>query len=193
MKTLKIAIMSVAASLAIEAQATLFDITFTSNDGSTQGSGVLNGISDGGGVYTAGAGSFFDIFASISTPFLPGTYQVYPSSSLPPNSQYSPSGFFIYDNAVLNGQNPFITNPGLLFIGPNGFTLELNLFSNGPSSPVPNGTYQLYDNRGVNLYGDATLSPISSVPEVSTILAGLLLVLPLGASTLRILRRTRTA
>ena len=37
------------------------------------------------------------------------------------------------------------------------------------------------------------LTPASAVPEASTMIAGALLLLPFGASTLRILRRNRMA
>jgi len=88
--------------------------------------------------------------------------------------------------------NPFLTNPGLLFSTPNGKAIEINLFSNGPSSPVPNGTYQLYESDynsfGANVLGNATISP-TPVPEASTVLAGALMLLPFGVSTIRIIRK----
>lgn len=182
--------------MAVQARATLFDITFTSNDGLISGSGILNGQSEGGGLYEAIGGSSFNIAVSpeaLAYGFIPGEYSIYVNPNSP-SASYSPSGYFIYDNQVLNGQNPFITNPGLLFTGPNGAltTLELNLFSNGPSSPIPNGTYQLYENDGANVYGDANLSLVP-VPEASTMLAGALMLLPLGMSAVRIFRKSLVA
>jgi len=182
----------VLAFVGTQTQAAMFDITFTSNQGTLDGVGQINGVAVGPGapgVYEAiVAGSFFDVFATVDG-FAPGIYSLIPNPNAP-NSSYSPSGYFIYDNLVANGGNPFITNPGLLFSGPGVNSLELNLFSNGASSPVPNGTYQLYDNRGVNVYGEAT---ISAVPETSTIFAGALMLLPLGVSATRIMRKNRMA
>jgi hypothetical protein len=186
MKKIQLAITAVALVIAVQARASLFDITFTSNDGTAVGSGWVSGTPDGGGVFTATGGSF-EITGNPAFSQLP--YSLIPNPSAP-NQATSPSGSFFYDNQVLTEQNPFLTNPGLLF-GGSGDGVEINLFSNGPSSPVPNGTYQLYQNiGGANLFGDAT---ITAVPEASTIIAGALLLLPFGASTLRILRRNRTA
>lgn len=176
--------MAVALVISVQARASLFDITFTSNDGSTIGSGWISGTPDGGGVYTATGGSF-EITGNPAFSQLP--YSLIPNPSAP-NAALSPSGFFIYDNQVLTGQNPFLSNPGLLF-GGSGDGVEINLFSNGPSSPIPVGTYQLYQNNGENLFGEAT---ITAVPEATTMIAGALLLLPFGASTLRILRRNRS-
>jgi hypothetical protein len=185
MKKLQVAVMAVALVTAIQAHASLFDITFTSNDGSTIGSGQISGTPDGGGIFTATGGSF-EISGNPAFSLLP--YMLIPNPSAPGQAT-SPSGFFFYDNQVLTAQNPFLNNNGLLF-GGSGDGVEINLYSNGPSSPVPNGTYQLYQNNGANLLGEAT---ITAVPEASTMIAGALLLLPFGASTLRILRRNRMA
>jgi hypothetical protein len=185
MKTkLTLAIMASVLLVAAQARASLFDITFTSNDGSTVGSGWVTGTPEGGGVYAATGGAFQITGGAFSQ----SSYSLIPNPSAP-NASYSPLGSFMYDNQVLTGQNPFLSNSGLLF-GDETVPIEINLFSNGPSSPVPAGTYQLYQNNGVNLYGNATLT---AVPEPTTIISGALLLLPFGASTLRILRRNRTA
>jgi hypothetical protein len=188
MKKIQLAIIAVALVIAVQARASLFDITFTSNDGSIVGSGWISGTlnAGGGGVYTATGGSF-EITGTGGPAFSQLPYSLIPNPSAP-NAAYSPSGFFIYDNQVLTGQNPFLSNPGLLF-GGSGDSVEINLFSNGPSSPLPNGTYQLYQNNGANIFGEAT---ITAVPEATTMIAGALLLLPFGASTLRILRRNRS-
>ena len=57
-------------------------------------------------------------------------------------SVYSPSGCFIYDDHLLIGQDPLISNPGLLFNTSSG--LELNNYSNGP------GSYTTYISHGLN-------------------------------------------
>jgi len=66
------------------------------------------------------------------------------------------------------------------------------------SSPLPFiwGTGSAID--GVNgpwsaTYPGATLVPVPAVPEPTTMIAGALLLLPFGASTLRILRKRQTA
>jgi hypothetical protein len=53
---------------------------------------------------------------------------------------------------------------------------------------VSNGSVQ--DTLAQNL---AILAPLAAVPEPTTVIAGALLLLPLGASTIRILRRNRAA
>lgn len=176
--------------LAVQARASLFNITFTSNDGTTLAVASITADPLGGGAFEATGGSI--AVSGVLTPFMIGNYGLVPNPNYPTSTGalVSQSGYFIYDDLVQSGQNPFLSNAGLLFQGPGNQTLELNLFSNGPSFPVPNGTYQLYDNRGVNLFGDAT---ISAVPEPTTMVAGALLLLPFGASTIRILRKNRTA
>jgi len=176
--------MAAALVIAAQARASLFEITFTSNDGNTVVSASVDGTLEGAGVYAATDGT---IIIPVGTPFTAGTYNLIPNPSAP-NAVISPDGYFIYDDLVRSGRNPFLTNPGLLF-GSGDNEIEINLFSNGASSPVPNGTYQLYENSGANVYGNATISP---VPEPTTMTAGALLLLPFGASTLRVLRR-RTA
>jgi len=177
--------MGAALVMAVQVQAAFFDITFDSNDGSTTANAFIAATDLGGGVFQATSGT---IEVSSST-FAPGTYTLV-SNPNSPNQAVSPSGSFNYDNNVISGANPFLTYAGLLFEGPNAQTIELNLFSNGASAPVPNGTYQLYDSTGANLYGNATITP---VPEPTTMVAGAMLLIPFGISTLRMLRKSRTA
>jgi hypothetical protein len=182
---------------ATRAQASLFDITFTSNDGTTTANATVYADSLGGGQYEATSGAI-----TVSSPyFLPAVYSLVPNPNYPSSTAalISQSGFFIYDDQVNSGSNPFLTNPGLLFLGPDGGNIELNLFSNGPSFPVPGGTYQLYDNRGANLFGDATIAldsaneHLAPVPEASTVFAGAMMLLPFGLSAARIMRKNRMA
>ena len=192
MKKIRLILLPAALLAAIQVQAALFDITFTSNDRTTVAAAQVTADylgNDNG--YEATSGNI-EIYGSAS-PFTLGNYALVPNPNYPGSTAalISQSGYFIYDDQVQAGANPFLTNPGLLFQGPNGQRIELNLFSNGASQPVPNGTYQLYDNSGVNLYGNATI--VDPVPEPTTMVAGALLVLPFGASTLRILRKSRKA
>src|ERR1700722_12793450 len=67
MKKIQLAVLAISVGLTMQARATLFDVTFTSNDGLTIGAGVLNGSPEGGGIYAAvNPGSYFDVFASIN-------------------------------------------------------------------------------------------------------------------------------
>ena len=81
-----------------------------------------------------------------------------------PNSQYSQTGLFIYDDLVMPGSNPVVTNPGLLAVGgpgdtfvPEGRGSEINFFSSGPN------TYDLY--TGAN--GGYPYSYVFTVPQGS--------------------------
>jgi hypothetical protein len=186
MKKLQIAIMAAALVTAIQAHASLFDITFTGVDGVTFGSGEIIATDNGGGVYTADSGTFV---IAPGGPLIAGTYSLIPNPGAP-NQSTSPSGLFFYDNQVAAQADPFLSNNGLLF--GNG-PVDVNLYSNLPLGSTPE--YNLVEGLGgdyipnINgINGSATLTP---VPEVSTMIAGALLLLPFGASTLRILRRNR--
>lgn len=137
----------------------VYDFTFVSNDLSVTAVGVLDatpctaGMCAYSGIITvAASGNSQDV----------GTSPLFANPSAP-SASYSPSGYFIYDDTLQPGANPSITNDGLLFITAGG--LEINIFSNGPSSPVPNGSYQFYDNAGYNILGNFTLT---EVPEASS-------------------------
>lgn len=88
--------------------------------------------------------------------------------------------------------------------------LQVGDFSDPPAEPLQGDTLiinpsqsLLYVTKDINFSitstngGLITISAVSQsyhpVPEISTVLAGALLLLPLGASTLRILRRNRMA
>jgi len=65
-----------------------------------------------------------------------------------------------------------------------GATLN-GMYTTGPGNP--NWPWPL------PVFGAGTFSAVSAVPEPTTLIAGALLLLPFGASTLRILRRRRAA
>ncbi|MGZ3377922.1 MAG: PEPxxWA-CTERM sorting domain-containing protein, partial [Phenylobacterium sp.] len=140
-------------ALAGSASATTFLFSYTSNDGTQSASGTLNADLVAPGQYDATSGTitaFGPLEAGV------GTLIANPNS---PNTAGSPSGFFTYDDQLLPGQNPLITNPGLLFaIGGD----EVNIFSNGPGPQ----TYQFYVNNGGNDLGNFALSQVGGgVPE----------------------------
>ena len=90
-------------------------------------------------------------------------------------------GSVIFDNGLLTPPPQFDNNGLSFFVAPD----EYNLFSvnnvGGGYYEAPNGTFD---------YVPVTLT-LSQVPEPTTMIAGALLLLPFGASTLRVLRRHR--
>jgi hypothetical protein len=81
-----------------------------------------------------------------------GTAEIFPNPSLYPypspfNPSLSPLGDFFYDDVLSPGQDPPITNAGLLFVGPSG--IEVNIFSNGPGQDDD----QEYLNNGNSVSG----------------------------------------
>ena len=169
--------MAVVLVMAVQARASLFDITFSDGAANT-GSGNLTATPEGGGLYLATGGSF-TINAGGGLP--QGAYSLLGNPNYLGNSS-SPSGYFYYDNQLSSPAQPYLDLAGLLFLG-NG--LELNLYGNGLGQP-----YTLYANNGFNVIGSVTLT---AVPEPTTIISGVLLLLPFGASTLRILRKRQVA
>jgi hypothetical protein len=137
----------------------LFDFSFSG--GGINGSGTLDATANGDGTFTAFSGT-----ATVTgAPNGESTLTLYANPSAP-GEVLSPSGYFIYDSQLLPGQNPLITNGGLLFTS-SGY--EVNIFSNGP------GSYTYYDNSGYNTPVSFSLSeaiPSQSVPEPSTLILG---------------------
>jgi hypothetical protein len=167
MKKIQLAIMAVALVIAVQARASLYDITYT--DGVNIGHGVIDVA---GGSATSGS---FTVTAGVE---IGTTWTLSPGAGS--------GGGFQWDNLVFPASDPFLTSNGLLFkIGSD----ELNLWGNGP------GNYSLWASNGggYTLSSDGGVATITAVPEASTVIAGALLLLPFGASTLRILRRNRTA
>jgi hypothetical protein len=123
-------------SLAARAD-TIFNFSYISNDLLHEASATMDTIDNGDGTFTAISGSgFYDSYAITLIP-----------NPTAPSASYSPSGYFYYDDLVIPGQDPTITNPGLLFsIQDNGAT-ELNIFSEGPS------VYTAYLNNSLNTFG----------------------------------------
>jgi hypothetical protein len=185
MKKLQLAIMAAALIIAVQARASIvFDLQYSDPSGNVA-NGLLTATSLGNGQYLATSG-ILNVTAS-SNPNDVGSYSLVPDG---PGLTVSPSGAFIVDNVLYYPGDPYLDVDGLLgFASVAG--IELNLWGNGP------GNYSLYTYQPGSGYtlaynGSATTS-ISPVPEATTIIAGALLLLPLGASTLRILRKSRMA
>jgi hypothetical protein len=158
------------------ANAETFDWTFTSNAGDLFASGMLtvdtstaytvSGLS--GPAYSVTGGN-----GTISGPGILDALALFTNPS-PPNSQLSPSGFFIYDDMLSPTSNPVISNPGLLFFGTSSgpcapTACEYNFFSNGMSGGTPNGTEQGYLNNGFNEFGQFSITE-TPLPSAWTML-----------------------
>jgi hypothetical protein len=141
--TLAIATLS-AGSMA--ARATDLSVQFSFNDpnGFVSGDFTLAATAVPGdpGAFMATAGTL-----ELNAPMADGIAGTYSLVTNPggTNSQYSATGMFIYDDLVMPGSDPIVTNPGLLAFGgpglgnvPEGKGSEINFFSNGA------GSYSLY-------------------------------------------------
>lgn len=172
MKTLKLAIMASALLIAVQARATLYDITF--NGGGSTATGWIDVV---GGVATSGS-------LTITAGGNPGTYNLLPGAG---NFPAPPGWQLTYDNVVNPASNPFVDNSGLLFT--SGAT-AINLFSELPV----NGLYGLYGYPPQwSPSADNGIATLTAVPEPTTIISGVLMLLPFGASTLRVLRKKQVA
>jgi hypothetical protein len=68
-----------------------------------------------------------------------------------PNSSYSGSGYFIYDDALFFPTQPYLDNPGVLFSTNALPGIEWNLYSQSAT------LYTLYNNTGFNTSGTMRL------------------------------------
>jgi hypothetical protein len=174
MKKFCLALLALATALAIApaAMADTFIFTYSSNDGTT---GVFSVTAlaavQVSGEWVATGGTAWITGAPLG--ILPGlTDLTLIPNPLAPNQNTSPDGAFYFDDVLLPGANPLISNNGLLFDitdGPDtGDTL--NIFSNGAGP----GTYEadIYANGAyVSDLGNFTLTDIASpVPEPSSLL-----------------------
>jgi hypothetical protein len=146
-------------------RATEISLLFSYQDpnGTVSGDFTLtaSAIANDPGAYIATGGSL-NLIAPVADG-IAGTYQIIPNYS-GINQQYSQTGMFIYDDIVMPGSNPVVTNPGLLAFGgpqtgwtPEGHGAELNLFSDGPN------TYDLYTSTN----GSYTYSYVFTTPSGS--------------------------
>ena len=193
MKKFKLVLLAATLVIGSQARATLFDIIFTG--GSISGSGEIDqATAVGGGIYQATSGTF--TISSLGPTFV---FQIDPVparyTDVTIHGVADTGGADLYGDNKL-GQN-YISGDGLVFTYPqttvngNGFNGDvINLWGNG------GGSYTLAFGgpdfpAGLTLVnGTATIA--DPVPEPTTMIAGALLLLPFGASTLRMFRR-RTA
>src|ERR1022692_1900511 len=172
MKKIQLAIMAVAVGLAMQSQASLYDITFSGSGYSANGQ-----IDVSGGLATSG-------YLTVTVGNDLGTYDLVTGGS---SIRITDGTDLIYDNLVNPGNNPFLDINGLAFVSAavdiHGHPLVgFNLWGNGTDN------YSLFD-VSPGVYNTANgAATITAVPEATTMIAGALLLLPFGASTLRILR-----
>lgn len=162
-----------ALSLATQAGAGTYDITFDDGDGNI-GSGQIDIESADNNLYYAASG-YLDVTAGGAS----GNWDLYTAGGFTPYPGYiySPSGGYIYNNAVYpNGQNPeypatnpFLDDYGLLFTQSNGN--ELNLWGNADGTYTMGGNIAGYQNFNVNIGFGGTPGTqfITPVPEPATI------------------------
>ena len=202
---LELAVMTGVLLVAVQAGASLCDVSYvqTTDPGSYPSGGVAaigvidveNGLAVSGSIDVTGDGAFSGVYGLVAAS----------GYTVNANSQFS------YDDAVN------IANPGGQFLGSNGGLLfmdaagdQMNMWFNAtainypfatpPNVDQPAGSYSLWgwqvgsgqNNDITQTYGTANLT-LSAVPEPAAIIAGILMVLPFGASTLRILRKKRAA
>jgi len=191
MKKLQLAAMAAALTVAIQANATMtYELTFTATDGSgITGLGSVKAEPNGDGSFTAVSGSF----SITGGGFMGATGALVPNPHPP-----SPWDQVVYNGTIFGGVDNqlFPSTPELI---PNA------VMFNDKSFPITgvwgsgNGLAFALWGSGIafNGYADqpwfevhvgvTTLS--AAVPEPTTCIAGALLLLPFGVSTLRGLRR----
>jgi hypothetical protein len=147
----------------LSAHADLLDLNFSFDDsnGLVTGNALLtaNPVASDPGAFLATAGTL--VITAPTIDGISGDYKLFGNPAAP-GSSYSPTGLFIYDNLLLPGANPVVTNPGVLGFGglasgnvPEGSGREINFFSNGAN------TYELY--TGVS--GGYPYSYVYTVPN----------------------------
>jgi hypothetical protein len=183
--------------IAAQARATLYDITFSGSDnnGPVTGSGqidIVGGAAEGG-FFNMTGGDFYN-GVTYNLNYGPGGGANITLSGIANTSGLNLNG----DNQVNPAGPNYIPNQGLLFdstgnVGNHGSYAGdvLNLWGNGPGNYTLYGAGQDFAYNGVQASGNVTMT-LAAVPEPTTMIAGALLLLPFGASTLRMLRR-RTA
>jgi hypothetical protein len=187
-------------SLTLAGRATEISLLFSYQDPNGQVTGdftlTATAVAGDPGAYMATGGSL--TLLAPEADGIAGTYSIMPNWG-GTSAEYSQSGLFIYDDLVMPGANPVVTNPGILAFGgptsgwvPEGNGHELNLFSAGAN------TYDLYTATNGNYnYSYVFTTPSGSIsasvintpsisrhnliaaPEPSTwaIMAGFLLII----------------
>jgi hypothetical protein len=189
-KKLKLISLAVALVIGSQARATLYNINFTGGDGLTTAFGqvdVNSGIATSGFLDVTYNGTTIDY-----TTLAPAGVDIRDNTG---------TDFFGSDNAFNPNsitQGGFLTANGLIFYqGTWGAGGMVGLSDYSSTDPTP---YLMVDGNPPAGWGylhpsiDGHLSvTLDPVPEPTTMVAGALLLLPFGASALRMLRKSRTA
>jgi hypothetical protein len=198
MRKTQIAVMAAALVMAAQARATLYDITFSGSDGNgtVTGSGkidIVGGYADGG-YFNFNAGDFYS-GVTYNLNYGPGGGANITLAGIANTSGLNLNG----DNGVNPGGTTYIDSVGLLFdstgnVGNQGSYAGdvLNLWGNGPGSYTLYGAGPDFPFNGIEANGNVTMS-LAPVPEPTTIIAGVSMLLPFGASALRSLRKKQMA
>ena len=187
--------MAAALVMAVQARASWYNITFNGSDVNFVGTGsqfIPGTVTTANGQIDVANNMAISGFLDITAGDNKGHYALVPGSGS--DTQ------FLWDDAVYPGSTPFLSSTGGVLWWTMG-TIEIEMWYNtdprfGPTElyalwGAPPNSSQMGTDFDPTAFGTATLTP---VPEPTTIIAGALLLLPFGASTLRILRRkTRTA
>ena len=185
---ISVLIVSLLLGVANEAGASLYQITFNDGQGDV-GVGQINvqyanncSMACSGYLNVAGGAA-----AGLWTLYTAGGICAYPDYF------YSPSGAYIYNNAVYLGggnpqypaANPLLDEYGLLFTQNNGN--ELNLWGNSDGTYTLGGNVNGWHNFNVQIsFENTTITPVL---EASTWIACAFLLVPIGASAFRSRRR----
>jgi hypothetical protein len=193
-RPLQAAVLAAALGVAAQAGAALYDITFSSPE--MTGSGQLIATPNGDGSYTVTSGHF-----QLNTgPYAGAAAALVPDPNPGPNPApwtqvvYGGTDFIGLDDKLLPGRTAVLDFDGLLFNDtsfprPGGAGLVFNLF-------YYQGSYQLlfngYNNEPWATDYDGGTVTLIAVPEPTAIAsAALLLLISLGGSATRILRKSR--
>jgi hypothetical protein len=173
--------------LAHRAGASLYGITFNDGQGDS-GSGQID-VQQANNNYYASSG-----YLTVDSGGAAGNWTLYSAGGYTSYPGYltSPAGAYRYNNAVYPDGNPQYPSAntlldlyGLLFTQSNGN--ELNLWGNADDTYTLGGNVNGWQNFNVVItFGGTTIAP---VPEASTRLAVAFLLVVIGASEVRALRK----
>ena len=178
--------MTGALGLAVQAQATLYDISFTGTGITASGEVNVNAsdIATSGFLVVDFNGVTVDYNAlapvGVTTGDTHGDNMFGQDNVFNPNSA-TQSGFTTVNGLIFYSGSSYSHAAGLIGLSDDGYGGPPNLFGLGS-----------YGWGQPNVDGAVTAS-IAPVPEPTTILAGMAMLLPFGASAVRILRKRQTA
>jgi hypothetical protein len=191
---LRLAVLAAALGLAVEADATLFNVDYTDAAGDTA-TGTLDATLLGpspapytGDEYLATSGTLY--VTTSSDPGVVGTYSLLAGG---PGNTISPSGAFSYNDILYFPSDPALDSEGVLgFESSAG--IELNIWGNAPDNysfyAYQGGEYVVGNtSTGSFILSEPAVTAVTSVPEPTTIIAGASLLLPFGSRMLRIARK----